>query len=265
MPITKHNDLETYYEIHGQGEPLILIAGYSCDHTVWTGVLDTLAKNFQVVIFDNRAIGQTKDAGNKFTIETLADDVIALMRALKLEKAHLVGQSMGGAIAQTIASKYPQQVKKLIILNSVMQFALTSAMALENSVKLRQLDLSLDTVIDSVLPWVFSSEYLAKPSNIKSFKELVANNPYPQSIEDQLRQLAAIRLFNSRDMVRTIKSPTLVVAAESDLITPLITVEKLARNIDHAIFATTPGGHASLTEQPRKVGEIMLGYLVITN
>src|SRR5258708_4769767 len=106
MPFFKANGATIYYELHGEGPPLILIAGYTCDHSFWKPVLRDLAKNFTVLIYDNRGVGQTHDAGGKLSAKLLADDVMAVAAALKFKAPHIVGHSMGGTIAISIAAEY---------------------------------------------------------------------------------------------------------------------------------------------------------------
>ena len=98
MPKIHHNDIEIYYEQHGDGEPLLLIAGMSVDHTAWLSILDGLSKKFQVTIFDNRGCGQTSSPKGPYTLQQMADDTAALMTALHLDQAHILGGSLGGAL-----------------------------------------------------------------------------------------------------------------------------------------------------------------------
>ncbi len=105
MPVTTANGLDLYYELHGQGDPLVLIAGFTCDHTFWEGILGKLAKQFQVLIFDNRGAGRSSCPDLPYTVDDMALDAIALIESLQLKKPHLLGHSLGGCVAQAIAYK----------------------------------------------------------------------------------------------------------------------------------------------------------------
>ena len=255
------NGVDIYYELHGQGDPLVLIAGYTCDHTFWNAMLDELAEKFQVLIFDNRGIGQTKDNGTTFTLETVAEDTMALVRQLGLIHPHILGQSMGGAIAQIIAKKYPEKINKLIILNSAAKFNTRTVKAIESLLNLRKENVSFDVLIEASIPWFFSSDYLAKPENISTFKEILRNNPYPQSIQDQERQFRTIPPFDSRDWIHEIKATTLVIAAEEDIVALPTESQQLANTIPNAQFITISGGHSSPLEQPNEVNKAILKFL----
>lgn len=261
MAMMKLKELEVYYEIIGKGEPIVLIAGYSCDHLFWGSIVSALISQYQVIILDNRGVGQTKDAERPFTIEMMADDIMELCDALEISNPIIIGQSMGGAIAQTIAINYPTHIKKLIVINSVMKFNLVSQMALKNALALRKLNVPLDWLIKVTLPWIFSSDFLAKEDNIDAFKQAIVDNPYLQSLSNQERQLEAISLFDSTEKVHQIKIPTLIIASKNDLLTPVDDCYALAKNIDTSTFMTIAGGHSSAVENPCELSKVILKFL----
>ncbi len=253
--------MDLYYELYGEGKPLVLIAGYTGDHMFWSLMLDQLAKKFQVLIFDNRGIGQTKDKGASFTLDTMADDTIALTEQLGLVKPHIIGQSMGGAIAQLIAKKYADKIDKLIILNSVAKFNLRTIKTLESLLNLRKENIAFDLFLDAAMPWFFSSDYLAQTENIITYKQALINVPYPQSISDQERQFNALLSFDSRDWLARLTSPTLVLAAEDDIIALPAESQHLANQVANTRFKMIPGAHSSPLEQPQEVNKAILSFL----
>ena len=115
MPTISVNGIEFYYEIHGEGEPLILISGYTGDHTQWSHFIDPLSKKFKVLTFDNQGVGQTKDDGGPLSAQVMADNIVALADQLGLSSFHVAGQSMWGSIAQMIAIRHPGRVNKTIL------------------------------------------------------------------------------------------------------------------------------------------------------
>ena len=112
------NGINICYEILGEGEPLILIHGFGVTKEEWIGQFIPLSKYFKVIRFDNRDSGKSDHPIAKFTYQVLADDTKALMDALDIEKAHIVGWSMGGMVAQEFAINYPEMVMKLILINT---------------------------------------------------------------------------------------------------------------------------------------------------
>ena len=261
MATIQINNVEIYYEQHGHGEPLILIAGYACDHLFWSAILDHLKPYFQVFIFDNRAVGQTKDDGRSFTLEVMADDTIALIEKLGVARPHILGQSMGGAIAQIVARKYAKKLNKLIIMNSSAKFNTRTLLAIENLLTLRKENISLDHLINASLPWFFSSHFLDDKEKIARFKEALQNNPHPQSIQNQERQFKALLEFNSRNWLHEINIPTHIIAAEDDIVDLVSESHQLITGIKNATLSIVPGGHSSPIEQPEKVYKLIVDFL----
>lgn len=261
MPTIHANGIDIYYELHGQGQPLVLIAGYTGDHTFWKFMQEELAKQFTVLLFDNRGIGQTHDSGVDFSLELMAKDTMALIEALGLQRPHILGQSMGGAIAQFIAKNHAQHIDKLIVLNSAAKLNIRTLKTLENLLTLRKEEMSFDLFIDTALPWFFSSDFLSVPEYITAFKEDLLKNHFPQSINDQERQFKALVPFDSRSWLQDIKTETLVIAAEEDIIALPEESKQLSQGLAAAQFTMIPGAHSSPVEQAQRVNELVLRFL----
>src|SRR6266568_7136982 len=115
MPYVKVNDIHMYYEIHGDGEPLVLIVGLGTDISEWEGIIRWLAKTYQVLAFDNRGVGRTDKPDTPYSIEMMADDTAGLMQTLGIEQANILGISLGGRIALEMALRHAPSVKKLVL------------------------------------------------------------------------------------------------------------------------------------------------------
>src|SRR6266567_1513059 len=117
MPYVKVNDINMYYEIHGDGEPLVLIVGLATDISEWDAIIGWLAKKYKVLAFDNRGAGRTDKPDAHYSIEMMANDTVGLMQTLGIEQAHVLGISMGGRIALALALQHPKRVKKLVLVS----------------------------------------------------------------------------------------------------------------------------------------------------
>lgn len=262
MPFIHANGAEFYYELHGQGKPLVLIAGYTCDHTYWLPVLDHLAKQFQVLIFDNRASGQTKDAGEELSAELMAKDVIAICDALGLEKPHIAGQSMGGTIAQTIAALYPDKISHLVILTSTAKWREVLLYACENMLKLRQDNIDLGLLVELMLPWVYSNEFLLNPVNVQMVKSFTLEYPFLLSVENQARQFAFLRQFDGREQLKRITAPTLIIYGVDDIASMPADSKFMANQIRHAKLVKFDCAHGITIEATKQLVEEMHQFLL---
>jgi pimeloyl-ACP methyl ester carboxylesterase len=110
------NGQELYYEVHGDGEPLVLVMGIGYDSSLWKlQQVPALSKQFRVVIFDNRDAGRSSRASREYGIADMAEDVAGLLDGLDIPRAHLLGLSMGGMIAQEFALRYPERLDRLVL------------------------------------------------------------------------------------------------------------------------------------------------------
>ena len=163
MPTSRVNDINMYYERHGQGEPLILVSGFSADHTVWDEVLGTLSKQYEVIVFDNRGAGQTDIPEGPYSIKQLAEDVVALCGSLNIKQAHFIGSSMGGYILQELAYQHPNLVKSAVITNSTFATHTSFHYYVDAQLEMRKANLPLATFYKASCCWAFSFQFLSHP------------------------------------------------------------------------------------------------------
>ena len=115
MPYVHANGINIYYEEHGTGEPLVLIMGFTVSSVGWHWNIPDFAKQFRVIAFDNRGVGQSDKPDVPYSMAMFADDTAGVLAGLGIDKAHIFGISMGGMIAQEFALRYPQRVKTLTL------------------------------------------------------------------------------------------------------------------------------------------------------
>lgn len=262
MPMAKlNNGVEMYYEVHGEEneDTFVLINGLKSDHTGWMPMLEKLKERFRVILLDNRAIGQTKDGGKAFKIECLAEDVIQLMSHLDIDSAHVAGHSMGGAIAQTIAHRYPEKVKTVFLCNTFMKFNEDSRQGFGEVLKLYQQNATPSQIMDVVIPWVFV-DTLDTPEFRKQIYAFVEADPLWQKGEDYKRQLDALNDFDSTKWVGEISVPTIVVGSNADKTALPQESHDLAHCIPGAKLEMLEGGHASAVEQADAFTEILFNH-----
>lgn len=263
MSIIKANNIDIYYEVHGQGEPLILIAGLSKDSPAWFLQLEAFSQHFQVIVFDNRGVGRTEAPDSPYSTQMMADDVIALMEVLNIPTANILGHSMGGCIAQNIAIQHPQKVKRLILLDTFAEVFGITRYVLELAVELQEKNLPLDLRMKIQLPWSFSDHFLGKPENITFVLNAVLNNPYPQKPYALLHQINACKKHNTKNALTKISVPTLIMEGAEDRLTPAPCAQELIARIPQTQHIVIPqAGHNGPIENPTFFNEKVLRFLL---
>lgn len=262
MAFVKIHNANFYYEIHGTGQPVILIAGYCCDHLFWLPILDSLSKNFQVLLFDNRAVGQTTDDNVELTAKLMAEDVIMLADNLNLKKPNIVGHSMGGGIAQTIASLYPEKINKLCLLNTSAKCRSAMLMALRNVFSMRERNMDIDFIIENAAPWLFGEKFFANQNNLAAFKSAILNDPFQQSVNNQRRQLEMLEKFDGVAALANIQAQTLIIHGKEDIISLDFENEFLESQIKHATRTRFDCAHNIIFEIPRELAKRLIDFLI---
>jgi pimeloyl-ACP methyl ester carboxylesterase len=211
-----------------------------------------LAKEHYVVIFDNRGVGQTTDSGEPFTVETMADDAMALAEALKLNRPSIAGHSLGGAITQMIAKKYSHKIHKITLCNTFIKFNKASENAFRHVVTLYQHGASQADIMDWVIPCVFSRSFVT-PELTDMIRKFSNENPHPQLLNDYQRQLEALINFDSSAWISSLPLPhqnILVIGSEEDITATLDESKELVAHLIGSKLGILAGAHASAVEQP---------------
>lgn len=115
MPLARVNGLDIYYEVHGQGDPLLLIMGTGSDHSLWHNQVEDFSKEFQCIVYDNRGTGRSGKPETGYSSRILADDAAGLLDAIGIAVAHVVGWSLGSVAGQELAINYPEKVRSLCL------------------------------------------------------------------------------------------------------------------------------------------------------
>ena len=193
MPKVKVNDITINYESQGSGAPLVLIPYLAADNACYAFQVADYAKHFTCISLDPRGAGETDKPGGTYSTELLADDVAGFMQAIGVEKAHVSGLSLGGAIGLWLASKYPERVKTLSLhscwpksdrfLKVIVGDWQTIAKALGNVQEM---------VVQGILPFCLTPElYAAKPEYVDQLAAFVRSRP-KQPLDAFLRQSNAV-------------------------------------------------------------------------
>lgn len=207
MPTVSVDGLRMYYELAGAGQHLVLIGGLGLDLSECGQLIDVLATHYRVLAFDNRGAGRTDKPDEPYSVTQMAADTAGLMKALGIERAHVIGMSLGGRIALDLALEHPGRVRSLILVS-------TSA-----RVERR---------------WTIG---------LLGLVSLIFRGRYPQPRYAFQRQRAASVGYDRTGDLSELRVPTLVVHGRRDHIVPYRLAEDMAAGIPGARLALVEAGH----------------------
>jgi pimeloyl-ACP methyl ester carboxylesterase len=222
-----------------------------------------LARHLTLVLLENRGIGRSEMPKKaNWTIDQLADDTVGLIQALNLNRPHVLGHSMGGAVAQTIAYRYPEQVGKVVVAQSLLHRTPIGEAVMGGIMHLHEDGVSAARRAEIVMPWLFSNRMIADPDFCESFIRTTAESQRPPSLELMKGQYAALKAFDSREWCARITTPTLVLCGEHDLICPPAQMEELARKVPGAkLHVFKDCAHVAPVEQSGEFCRVVTDYL----
>lgn len=253
MPLIEVRNIKLYYEQHGEGEDLILLCGFGRNLLFWAELLPKLAQNYRVTLFDPRGAGRSDAPPPPYSIEELAQDANALMEALSIPYAYMVGHSMGSATVQSLCIQFPAKVKKAVLINSFPNLVPTTAFQLLTTAKLLQAEVNIELVIETIIPWIFSRTYLNTPERCQEAVSHFFSDPYPQGPAGFAGQQEALLRFDSTPDLQKISTPTLILGSDQDLYTPPEQSHFLHEHIAGSTLEIIRGvGHLIPIEQPER-------------
>jgi len=264
MPYALINKIRMHYEVSGQGAPVLLINGLSAPAVNWAFQAKALAPHFQVVTFDNRGVGETDLPPEPvYTTAQMADDAAALLRHLRITRAHVVGASMGGTVAQELTLRHPRLVRSLTLLCTWVEadprflHTIGAWMSLASRVPLEERYRYV------LYPWLFTPEFFAKKENVETAFQRSIAYPHQTKAEAIERQGRGILAWNGTRAKRlaAIRVPTLVLVGKDDILTPPAFARALAKRIRRARLALLPGGHGFFIEHADAVNRAILRFL----
>jgi pimeloyl-ACP methyl ester carboxylesterase len=235
--------LHTYYEVSGEGDPLLLLHGGFCPVETFDGLTPLLAVGYRVYLPERRGHGRTPDVEGPITFDNMAEDTIAFMEALELGSAHLVGWSDGAAVALEVAMKRPELVRKLVLIGTVVNLDGLATEARE------MLESSLTP---EILPPILRDLYAAvSPDGPEHFDVVFAKLSATWKVEPsfELSELARLRM------------PTLVMIGDSDLVTVEHATAVQEAIADAQLVVVPDADHGFPMESPELVSRPVLGFL----
>lgn len=263
MAKVKVNDITMNYEQQGSGEPLVLIPFLAADNACYAFQLAEYAKHFTCISIDPRGAGETDKPDSAYTIELMADDVSGLMQAIGVERAHISGLSLGGAIGMWLAAKYPEKVKSLSVHSGWSKSDVFLKTVVESWLLLLKGTGSVpELIINGIFPWCFTPElYVSKPDYIESLAGFVRTRPV-QPVESFQHQAEAVMAHDIESQLRNIKAPTQITFGRHDQVTSTRFAATMKENIrDSELFIFEDCSHAPIYENVAGFNQRTLEFL----
>ena len=262
MPRVRCNGLELHYADVGRGEPVVFLNGLAGDHLYWNGQVRAFAGRFRCLALDNRDAGQSEYSPAAYAIADLADDVAALLSALDLPPAYVVGLSLGGMIAQELALRHPGRVRGLCLAGTLARADDWFRATLTTYGHIRRQVADTPAFFEALLPWLVSHRFFESPSKLEWLQAFLHQCAFPQKTDGFFRQLEAIRGHDVLERASAVRCPALVVVGEDDLVTPPRYAEQLARCIPQARLHILPGvGHSPVLEDAGGFSRLLDDFL----
>jgi len=261
MPFAELGERRVYYEEHGAGIPVLLINGLGADHNAWALQTEALAREFRVVVFDNPGVGRTTGPAGPYTTELFADVAAKLLRSLRIERAHVVGASMGGLIAQQFAVRHPELVRSLV-LHCPWWRADPYTVALVRSWQSYARSAGMLELSRQVWLWVFTpSFFVTRREDLARLEADVRERP-TQTVAQFCDQAEACIRHDALEALAEVDAPALIAVGERDILTPPEHSRAIHARLRGSTLHVWPDmGHAPFWEIPDEFNELNGAFL----
>ena len=264
MPRVEANGIGIYYEEHGSGPPLVMIGGLGADTSLWAAQVPAFSARFRVVVFDNRGAGQSDKPDERYSIPMFAADTVGLMRALGIERAHVVAASLGGLIAQELVLTHPEMVGRLVLVCTTSNGPKSVRPSLWKLIPiLLRLRRTGDPAADTRRAFSVFAHPRWLEDNAGEVEEFVAwRVAHPQPRYAYKRQRGSFKGFHREDRLGRITAPTLIVHGDSDRVVPAANARVLGALIPSSeVVILEQSGHACSFDQRDRFNQAVLGFL----
>ena len=246
------NSISVNYHEEGTGSPLVLIHGLSDDCALWAPLMPEFSRHYRAIALDVRGHGNSGKPDMPYSIQLFSNDLLGLFQELEIPKAHLLGLSMGAAIAQQFALDHPERTRSLILLSA---FSHNDPGARDTLKRLRESVIrgGLPAFFDEAVKLVVTPEFASANANaIAQMKERSVGINSPPAI---VHAIDACMDFNVKDRVSQISHPTLIISGREDVLFPIHLAEQIHRSIRGSEWKIMEAvGHNLLI--PKKIPEL---------
>jgi 3-oxoadipate enol-lactonase len=260
MPWADLTDVRCYYEVLGQGDPLLLICGLGCTRRAWDIVIPELAQHFSLILMDNRGVGQSLAKRPPNSLADYSADAVELLDELQLDRTHVMGLSLGGIIAQRIAIDHPSRINRLVLVSCTDRFSpylRQTAHLLGHALRRFKWEMFVRTI-----ELLGNSPQFCDANEALVEQQVRAKCAAPADRAGVAQQLRCVACSEMEPHEYRILAPTLVIAGEDDRIIPSCYGRSMAAKIPGSEFVLLPGaGHNPFEECPHAIVPRIIAFL----
>ena len=261
MRFVKANGLVVHYLDQGRrdGAPIVFINALGCDLRIWTEIAEILAPDFRIVTYDKRGHGLSESGPDRTEMADYAADLAALLDALRINRAAIVGMSIGGMIAQELTRQRPELVAALVLCDTAAKIGTDESWDERIAAVERG---GIESVADPILERWFTPEFRSqRVAEFAGFRAMLTRTPK----EGYLAACGALKRADLRPYAGAIEAPTLCLVGDQDGSTPVALVRQTAGLIKGSRFEIIEGaGHLSNVEKPAAVARLIAEHVTRT-
>jgi pimeloyl-ACP methyl ester carboxylesterase len=266
MPLASVAGRKIYYESHGDGPgaPLVLVMGMAGTCRGWHALqVPELSKHHRVVIYDHRGVGESEDPGGAFTTADLADDLAALLDALEIPRAHVLGVFLGGMVAQELALRHPMRVARPLLAGCYARPDATRRLLLAKWTDMARASTPPEVFVRERLLWTLQDETLEQGDLVDAMARSFPGEgaaPFPADLF--VRQCDACLAHDTLDRLHLVHQPTLLLCGRHDQLTPPKLHRAMADAIPGARLVTFQfGAHLVMAESALSFNRAVVQFL----
>ncbi len=261
MPTLTANNVTLHYRVDGEGQPVLFVQGLGVDHRGWAGVTRPLSERFRCISFDNRDVGRSSVVDAAYDVVDMMDDAVGLLDGLGINQCDVVGASMGGVIAQEMAIRHPERVRRLVLVSTYTSGDPRGAAIFESQAMLRR-TLPREEYCRATFWSVYSHHDFRRDGFIDEMVRRTAGNDLWQPQDAYERHVRAVLNVDTEARLSEIRAKTLIIAGAEDILTPMRFSTLLAERIpDNRLLLVEGAGHGMIWSHPQIVAEHIADFL----